>query len=254
MSKIILIVGSAPDVTEIVHWDMSIFHSRVAINNSWQVLTSWDYLIYPEDFPHNRLPTTYFGTEKKFITATEYVPHQNQFGGVIYAGATMAFTAGYWALGALQPDIIAFVGCDMVYPVIHGTKSHFYGNGAADPLRKDITLQSLEAKSNRLMAIANKRNCAVLNLSVQEKSRLTFPKVEIAELSQSNKYRFLENQKRLMIPEKVQIALKAEQQLDYFDESGRYWENLKKFDSDNLLKIDKLWIESVGSFSSSHIL
>jgi hypothetical protein len=88
---------------------------------------------------------------------------------------TMAFTAGYWALGALQPDIIAYVGCDMVYSTENGKTSHFYGSGSADPLRNDMTLQSLEAKSNRLMALANKENCAVLNMSTLPESRLTFP-------------------------------------------------------------------------------
>ncbi len=59
---------------------------------------------------------------------------------------TMAFTAGYWALGALKPDIIAYLGCDMIYPLEKGSPSHFYGNGQADPLRSDITLQSLGSK------------------------------------------------------------------------------------------------------------
>ena len=79
------------------------------------------------------------------------MPIQNDLGGFVYAGGTMAFTAGYWALGALRPDVMAFFGCDMVYPT---EGSHFYGNGNADPLRDDITLRNLEAKSARLSIIA----------------------------------------------------------------------------------------------------
>ena len=48
------------------------------------------------------------------MTATDYVPVQNDFGGFVYAGGTMTFTAGYWALGALKPSVLAFLGCDMV--------------------------------------------------------------------------------------------------------------------------------------------
>ena len=113
-SNIVLIFGSAPDVTEISKWNLSFFTSTVAINNAWQVTPNWNYLIFPEDFPTVRRPELPVGSDKKLITADEFVIHQNNFGGFIYAGGTMAFTAGYWALGALKPDIIAFIGCDMV--------------------------------------------------------------------------------------------------------------------------------------------
>lgn len=37
------------------------------------------------------------------IGADAFVPAKNAYGGIIYAGATMAVTAGYWALAALRP-------------------------------------------------------------------------------------------------------------------------------------------------------
>ena len=49
--NIVLIFGSAPDVTEICHWDLSIFTSCIAINNAWKVTPHWTHLIFPEDFP-----------------------------------------------------------------------------------------------------------------------------------------------------------------------------------------------------------
>ena len=64
----------------------------------------------------------------------------------------MVFIAGYWAFGTLKPDVIAYLGCDMIYSD-KISDNHFYGQGVADPLRDDITLQSLEAKSARLMTI-----------------------------------------------------------------------------------------------------
>jgi hypothetical protein len=50
----------------------------------------------------------------------------------------MAFTTGYWALHALKPSVLAFVGCDMVYAASGNT--HFYGSGEPDPLRDDLSL------------------------------------------------------------------------------------------------------------------
>jgi len=70
----------------------------------------------------------------------------------------MAFTAGYWALHALRPEVMGFIGCDMVYPKTGAT--HFYGTGTADPLRDDVTLQDLGAKSARLMVMAAAQGCA----------------------------------------------------------------------------------------------
>ena len=180
--NIVLIVGSAPDALMIKDRDLSLFSSCVVINNAWQLNKDWDYLIYPEDFPNKHLPPDTVLAKKKIITAREYVPEQNFFGGFVYGGGTMAFTAGYWVLGALKPDIIAYLGCDMIYPLEKEIPSHFYGNGQADPLRSDITLQSLEAKSVRLMALAQIHNCSVVNLSKLSKSRLLFPRTSITKL------------------------------------------------------------------------
>ena len=97
----------------------------------------WDYVIYPEDFPKEKQPTSF--DKDKLISAEQYVPKQNSFGGFIYAGGTMSFTAGYWVLGALKPDVIAYIGCDMVYP--KNSQSHFYGTGQAKDfnIAKDMT-------------------------------------------------------------------------------------------------------------------
>jgi len=243
--NIVMIFGSAPDVTEIRDWDLSFFTSCVAINNAWQVISEWDYLIFPEDFPIDRLPQLPVDTHQQLITANEFVLHQNNFGGFVYAGGTMAFTAGYWALGALKPDMIVYVGCDMVYSFGNGKSSHFYGSGTADPLRNDMTLQSLEAKSNRLMALANKQNCAVLNMSSLPESRLTFPRLGNSDFQRSFSHdKLLAKQNNLVNPHKVGMALAAEKNLGYFVPSGRYWETIKNFDPDKLRMIDDIWIDS----------
>jgi hypothetical protein len=157
----------------------------------------------------------------------------------------MSFTAGYWALGALKPDIIAYIGCDMVYSAEAGKASHFYGHGTADPLRDDLTLQSLEAKSNRLMAMANKQNCAILNLSSLPESRLTFPRLRNSDFQRSFSHeKLLANQNHLVNQHKVGMALAAEKNLGYLVPSGRYWETIKSFDPVKLRMIDDIWIDT----------
>jgi len=241
--NVVLIVGSAPDAVRINSLDLSLFSSSVAINNAWQLRQDLDYAIYPEDFPTQRQPKN-FHVKKKIITATDYVPIQNKFGGFVYAGGTMAFTAGYWALGTLKPDVIAYLGCDMIYSD-KVSDNHFYGKGAADPLRDDITLQSLEAKSARLMAIAKFNNCSVVNLSEQDQSRLLFPRVQIDNFK---KKRTIFN---LISADKIKLNLKAlkkalsiEKKLNYMVRSGRYWEEINDFDPIQLSKIDQLWLQT----------
>jgi hypothetical protein len=246
--KSVLIVGSAPDAVTIKGWDLSVFTSCVVINNAWQLADGWNYLIYPEDFPIDRLPHLPLGTDKKFITAEEFVPQQNHYGGFVYAGGTMAFTAAYWALGALKPDLMAFVGCDMVYPTEKGKQTHFYGNGTADPLRADATLQSLEAKSARFMAMAHAQDCGVVNLSQLPESRLLFPRMSLEAFEREQKVlSIVKTQKTLCNEEVVSKALQTEQDLGYMVPSGRYWEELASFDKSKLSEIDAIWLEAVAN-------
>lgn len=234
----VLIVGSAPDAIKTAHWDTSFLSHTVVINNAWKACPSWNCLIYPEDFPVERRPNDAELQGKRIVTAEEFVPVQNEFGGFVYAGGTMSFTAGYWALGALKPDVIAYIGCDMVYDTQPGRDTHFYGVGSADPLRADVTLQSLEAKSLRLQAMARRQGCAVVNLSERESSRLCFPRLSfeaLASMTQNPKH---ENQ----VPSSIQTALRAEADVGYWVESGRYWEEHERFDGQLLRNIDALWL------------
>jgi hypothetical protein len=235
--KKVLIVGSAPDAIRTAGWDTSGFSHVVVINNAWMACPSWNCWIYTEDFPLDRHPSAEALEGKQVITATEFVPEQNAFGGFVYAGGTMCFTAGYWALGALKPDVIAYIGCDMVYEAQAGQPTHFYGCGAADPLREDVTLQSLEAKSLRLLAMAKLEACAIVNLSTRPSSRLMFPRLDFEALSQMT-----EKPKAPMArTQEVQEALRAESELGYWVASGRYWEEYASFDPEKLRAIDALW-------------
>ena len=236
-------MGSAPDALRVAGWDTSIFAHRVVINNAWQVCDAWDCLIYPEDFPPDRHPPLDQTRDKQLITANEFVPVQNHFGGFVYAGGTMAFTAGYWALGALQPDAIAYVGCDMIYESRAGQATHFYGQGRADPLRQDVTLQSLEAKSVRLWALAQRQGCSVVNLSDQATSRLLFPRVSWQELAAMGGGLAASVTNGIELDQfSADQALLAEGELGYMVPSGRYWEMASGFNKTKISNIDNLWL------------
>jgi hypothetical protein len=230
--KTVLILGSGPNVIAAREWPRASFDLILAINNAWQVRPDWDALIYPWDFPQDRRPPEGHGRE--IVEQDLFVPAQNAYGGFVYAGGTMAFTAAYWALHAYRPDVIAMMGCDMHYPK---GQTHFYGQGTADPLRPDVTLQSLEAKSARLQVLAAEQGCAMVNLSTGQ-SRLTFPRVPPDAL-------------RHAVPAphdaKRRAAAKArEADLGYHCPSGRYWEDAARYDAREIRKLDAIWLSCLA--------
>lgn len=169
---IVLILGSGPNVRDARGWPKTWFDRIVVMNNAWRVRPDWDALVFPEDFPADRMPAT-IRRDQRLIGAAAFVPAQNLYGGFVFSGATMAFTTAYWALATLRPGVLAFMGCDMVYPPSGNT--HFYGTGTADPLRDDVTLRDLGAKSARLSVVAAAQGCACVNLS-DGASSLLFPR------------------------------------------------------------------------------
>ena len=232
--SIVLILGSGPNVVTCRKWPRAPFDDIVAVNNAWAVRSDWDYLIHPEDFPTERQPVD-VKPHQQIVTAADYVPLQNTLGGFVYAGGTMAYTAAYWALAALKPRIIAMLGCAMVYPKTETT--HFYGKGAPDPLREDISLRSLEAKSARLMAMAARQDCAMVNLS-EDESRLVFPRATQSSVAAARP--------RTFDASKVQAALEEETRLGYYVLSGKYWKEESRFDVAAIDALDRLWLRSVG--------
>lgn len=233
-SDIVLILGSGPNAVQVKNWARSLFDSVLAINNAWQVRPDWDYLIHPEDFDPVRMPPR-IGPDQQIVTAPDYVPAQNVYGGFVYAGGTMAFTAAYWALHALQPKVMAFLGCDMVYPANGPT--HFYGTGEADPLRKDVTLQDLTAKSARLALFAAREGCHCINLSANE-SRLIFPRAAPDDLAD------LGNKPVSLDLAAVNRAEAREAELAYSVPSGRYWDVQGMFDATALSGLDRQWLRA----------
>ncbi len=229
----ILMLGSAPMAASAADWQREPFDLVLAINNAWRIRADWDVAIHPYDFPQDRQAVA--GPGQRVVTEVDFVPAQNLYGGFVYAGATMAFTAGYWALAALKPSVIAVYGCDMHYPA--GAPTHFYGAGTPDPLRPDVTLRSLEAKAARLMVMAARQGCAMVNLSTGP-SRLVFPRCTQAASAAAVPFA---GDARL-----VDAALAMEAELDYRVPSGRYWEEPGRFDVAALDRLDALWLAAAA--------
>ncbi len=254
MAGTVLILGSAPDAVSAREYDRKNFVAIVAVNNAWRIRNDWTHLIHAGDFPTDRMPTE-ISSEQQVITHETYVPANNAFGGIVYAGGTMAFTAAYWALNILRPDLMVFCGCDMVYA--HIGQTHFYGKGSADPLRKDPTLQTLEAKSNRIMAIAAKHGCLCANASQIMKSRLTFPRIDLEDkpfnATDYRKRTFATLQGNANIPV-IEHAMALESEKQQFVVSGDYWNYRKTINEETLLEIDTIWLNAFSKQIHRHAI
>jgi hypothetical protein len=237
----ILILGSAPNSVQAANWPRDLFDRIVVINNAWRIRDDWDDIIYPYDFPAENMPSQ-IKPHQQAIDENAFVPIQNEYGGFVYAGATMAFTAGYWVLGHYKPAQIAFMGCDMHYPDTGDT--HFYGNGTPDPLRDDITLTSLEASSARFYSLAAQQGCQLFNLS-EGVSRLIFPRISVTALASDP----ANVPASAIDEEQITIALNREAELDYYVPHGRYWEDSHQFDKDALIQLDALWMKTIKDAS-----
>ncbi len=245
--NIVLILGSAPDVVRCQMWPRDAFKTIVAINNAWLVRPDYDYLIHADDFPEDRQPDRNGVRFASIVRANEFVPAQNAFGGFVYAGGTMAFTAAYWAIHRLKPDVLAFLGCDMMYDGARGP-THFYGTGTPDPLRSDVTLQSLEAKSARLFVTGIRNGTLCVNLSRLPATRLIFPRLDAGDLMAMPRRTAADLRSRYAteIDEAAESAgRRMEEGLGYFVEDGRYWEQVDRFDPNGLRELDGIWLSSV---------
>jgi hypothetical protein len=231
---LVLIVGSAPDALHSKFLERKYFDQLLVINNAWNIRKDWNYCIFPDDFPENRRPTD--KDSERLIMSEQYVPVQNKYGGFVYSGGTMAFTAGYWALGYFQPKTLVYLGCDMIY---EGKETHFYGKGTADPLRKDPTLKNLKAKSARLEAIAASQGCSIFNLSKKTISNLIFRRINLASMRNENK-------PRIVNVSLLEQALQYEKKLGYYIEDGKYWKHLANFDQEKIDHLDKLWCNVIN--------
>jgi hypothetical protein len=168
--KNVVIVGSAPSAPRLEEHlgDETIV---VALNNAHRAVSRVDFCLYSDDLPAADKPARCAVIGR---SSPHYGPAQQRFGGVLHGGGTMAFNAAYWVLANFPFAQLSFFACDMVY---EGERSHFYGKGQPDPLRRDVTLQNLEAKSLRLFWMGLEQQVLVLNASAEARSRLRLPRL-----------------------------------------------------------------------------
>ena len=228
----VLIIGSAPDATKARELDLTFFDTVIVINNAWKIISNWNELIFPYDFPDYKKPKS-MGKHQRFVTEKEFVPAQESLGGFVYAGATMTFTTGYWALVEHKPSLMCFLGCNMVYP--SNTQTHFYGSGRKDPLRDDISLTSLKACSRRLLAIAKMRNCDLISLS-SGVTNLDIPQLDFSQLDNFHPSIVVDRQR-------VADAFLLEESFGYFFRGKKYWEFLDQIDKSHLIELDRAWVD-----------
>jgi hypothetical protein len=145
----------------------------VAMNNAWYAVPRWDYALYSDDFPEASKPPAALRA-RYGRSSPQYWPAMNACGGLLYCGASMGLAAGYWLLQTLPFSQISYYAADLIYDA---RKSHFYGQGTADPLRRDISLQDHTAKYLRLFYFGLRQGCLFLNASAAEETRLSFPRV-----------------------------------------------------------------------------
>jgi hypothetical protein len=143
----------------------------IALNNAHRACGRVDFSLYADDLPPDqRHPhTAVIGR-----SSPHYSPALQHFGGILHCGSTMAFNAGYWALLNLPFAQISYFACDLHYPQ---GRSHFYGNGRPDPLRRDVSLQSLPALALRLFFFGLQHQVLFLNASAEPQTRLCLPRV-----------------------------------------------------------------------------
>jgi hypothetical protein len=238
----VVLLGSAPEAVKIRDWSLPDNVILTCINNSYRVREDWQYLVYPGDFPAERLPRE-VNIPQALISERDYVPAMNAFGGIVYCGATMAYAAAYWAVHALRPRVLAFAACNMDYSQPGGA-THFYGQGTPDPLREDATLQSLEAKSSRLFILALRQGSLVVNITGSHRSRLKIPSIDCDTFFGATCEELARAVERLQKEVNwfaVEEALIQEAELSYFAEAGDYWAPRYSFDRAKLAGIDAHW-------------
>jgi hypothetical protein len=97
------------------------------------------------------------------------------------------------------------------------------------------------------MALAQSQQCAVVNLSELNESKLLFPRVSWDNFaSKSGLLDILETHAVALDPQAVRDALQAEEDLGYMVPSGRYREVADNFDKDKLRAIDSLWLSTLA--------
>jgi len=238
--KNVCIIGSAPaapDAERLISQETIV----VALNNAHRALSRIDYSFYADDFPAD---LKHSQTSRIGRSSPQYIPAMQNYGGLIYCGATIAFASMYWAIHVFPYSQISVFACDMVYPE---GKSHFYGRGSPDPLRKNISLQDLKAKTLRLFYFGLRNNALILNASSEPSTQLLFPRVKTGASLSTTCFQNLISDIEVLLPKLEELARPALE----LESSGKIdWRRIdyhKVYNKDteawaHIKQIDTLWM------------
>mgnify|MGYP000052100267 CR=1 FL=1 len=87
--KVVLILGSGPNVTISQNWPSEWFDHIVVMNNAWRVRPDWNALVYPEDFPAERMPDS-VSADQRLTGASAAAPGNQDFARLVLLGAPLA--------------------------------------------------------------------------------------------------------------------------------------------------------------------
>ena len=236
LTKSILLVGSSPEASRAADF-LCEDDIVITINHAHKAVPRVTYSVYAGDFPaESKHPQS----AELGITTPQYLSSAQRFGGLIYCGASMFYLASYWIIQQFPFSFVKVIGCDMVYS--HG-ETHFYGRGAADPLRKNISLQSLEAKSLRVLYFALKHGVFMCNLSTLPESRLQLPRVAARTPADHAEIIRLCSDGEDMLESEAQAALRLEARAPF--DTGVY--KMRSFNGNDEAweychRVDKAWL------------
>ncbi len=146
------------------------------------------------------------------------------------------------AVHSLDSRCIGFFACDMIYPE---GRTHFYGQGSADPLRDDISLRKLEAKSARLFCWGLERGKFLVNCSNLKESRLVFPRMPIDALGRGS-IKYCERLAEILVLAKRGWLLEASAPFSALRED--YWNLVITLEQKKFIRdLDDYWVSVAES-------
>lgn len=188
----------------------------------------------PWDFPPDRHPVA--GPGQTLVTEDDFVPAQNAYGGFVYGGATMAYTAAYWVLHALRPRVIA------VFRLRHAVprdRSHaFLRHRQPRPFARRHHPAVAGGEIGATDGAGRPSGLRDSNLSTGP-SRLVFPRCALDDVAAAKPHIFAEDL--------VTQALSQRGGPGLHHPVGPVWEELHRFDAAQIDRLDALWLATVAA-------
>ncbi|MEO6911445.1 MAG: hypothetical protein ABI158_11035 [Edaphobacter sp.] len=178
----VLIVGSGLSISLLDEIDIDAW-IVVALNKAWKYKPEVvDYIVHMPFLPESSRPqasrfakSQIIGVEQCIPAACHYaVTLGSEFSGnhKALSGNEIHFYASYWAMFCLCAGVLGYIGCDLDYD---GPQTHFYGRGQQISW-VDRSREDLDVYFDRQLRVCAKEGVSLINLSMNPKTRLPYPK------------------------------------------------------------------------------